>query len=140
MTGEKLAKYDESEKLLRQLIQIKPDHAHAYNALGYSLLERNVRIAEAVALVEKALELAPDDIAVMDSVGWAYFRSGKLDESVAMLRKAYAGNPDPEIAAHLGEVLWVRGDKEQATKLWQDSLKVNPDNAPLQAVMKRFLP
>lgn len=140
MTGEKLAKYDESEKLLRQLIQIKPDHAHAYNALGYSLLERNVRIAEAVVLVEKALELAPDDLAVMDSVGWAYFRSGKLDESVKMLRRAFAGNPDPEIAAHLGEVLWVRGDKEQATKLWQDSLKANPDNAPLQAVMKRFLP
>jgi tetratricopeptide (TPR) repeat protein len=126
--------------LLRQLIQIKPDHAHAYNALGYSLLERNVRIAEAVALVEKALELAPDDLAVMDSVGWAYFRSGKLDESVKMLRRAYAGNPDPEIAAHLGEVLWVRGDKAEATKLWQDSLKANPDNAPLQAVMKRFLP
>ncbi|MDO9053787.1 MAG: tetratricopeptide repeat protein [Gallionella sp.] len=140
MTGEKLAKYDESEKLLRQLIQIKPDHAHAYNALGYSLLERNVRIAEAVVLVEKALELAPDDLAVMDSVGWAYFRSGKLDESVKMLRRAYAGNPDPEIAAHLGEVLWVRGDKAEATKLWQDSLKANPDNAPLQAVMKRFLP
>lgn len=140
MTGEKLAKYDESEKLLRQLIQIKPDHAHAYNALGYSLLERNVRIAEAVVLVEKALELAPDDLAVMDSVGWAYFRSGKLDESVKMLKRAFAGNPDPEIAAHLGEVLWVRGDKEQATKLWQDSLKDNPDNAPLQAVMKRFLP
>ena len=138
MTGEKLAKYDESEKLLRQLIQIKPDHAHAYNALGYSLLERNVRIAEAVALVEKALELAPDDIAVMDSVGWAYFRSGKLDESVAMLRKAYAGNPDPEIAAHLGEVLWVRGDKDEAKKVWQDSLKAHPDNALLQAVIKRF--
>jgi len=140
MMGEKLAKYDESEKLLRQLIQIKPDHAHAYNALGYSLLERNVRIAEALALVEKALELAPDDIAVMDSVGWAYFLNGKLDESVKMLRRAFAGNPDPEIAAHLGEVLWVRGDKEQATRLWQNSLKDNPDNAPLQAVMKRYLP
>ena len=140
MMGEKLGKYDESEKLLRKLIQIKPDHAHAYNALGYSLLERKVRIAEALALVEKALELAPDDIAVMDSVGWAYFLNGKLDESVKMLRRAFKGNPDPEIAAHLGEVLWVRGDKEQATRLWQDSLKANPDNVPLQAVMKRFLP
>lgn len=140
MTGEKLGKYDESEKLLRKLIQLKPDHAHAYNALGYSLLERNVRIAEALALVEKALELAPDDLAVMDSVGWAYFRSGKLDESVQMLRRAFAGNSDPEIAAHLGEVLWARGDKAEATKIWQDSLKAHPDNAPLQAVMKRFLP
>lgn len=140
MMGERLGKYEASEKWLRQLIRIKPDHAHAYNALGYSLLERNVRIAEAVALVEKALELAPDDLAVMDSVGWAYFRSGKLDESVKMLRRAFAGNSDPEIAAHLGEVLWVRGDKAEATKLWQDSLKAHPGNAPLQAVIKRYLP
>lgn len=140
MLADKLGKYDASEKLLRRLIKIKPDHAHAYNALGYSLLERNVRVAEAVALVEKALLLTPDDHAIMDSVGWGYYRSGRLDESVAMLRKAYAGNPDPEIAAHLGEVLWIRGDKTEAARLWQDSLKAHPDNGPLQAVMKRYLP
>lgn len=140
MVADKLGHYDASEKLLRKLIQIKPDHAHAYNALGYSLLERNVRIAEAVRLVEKALQLTPDDHAIMDSVGWGYYRSGKLDESVAMLRRAFAGNPDPEIAAHLGEVLWIRGDKAEATKIWQDSLKANQGNPQLEAVMKRYLP
>lgn len=140
MLADKLGKYDASEKLLRKLIKIKPDHAHAYNALGYSMLERNVRVAEAVLLVEKALELTPDDHAIMDSVGWGYYRSGRLDESVAMLRKAYAGNSDPEIAAHLGEVLWIRGDKAEAEKIWQESLKSHPDSVPLQAVMKRYLP
>lgn len=140
MLADKLGKYDASEKLLRKLIKIKPDHAHVYNALGYSMLERNVRVAEAVLLVEKALELTPDDHAIMDSVGWGYYRSGRLDESVAMLRKAYAGNSDPEIAAHLGEVLWIRGDKAEAEKIWQESLKSHPDSVPLQAVMKRYLP
>ncbi|HXU93800.1 MAG TPA: tetratricopeptide repeat protein [Gallionella sp.] len=138
MLADKLGKYEIAERLLRKLIQIKPDHAHAYNALGYSLLERNVRIPEALELVEKALQLAPDDPAIMDSVGWGYYRSGRLDESVEMLRRAFAGNPDPEIAAHLGEVLWVRGDKEEARKVWQDSLNAHPGNALLQAVIKKF--
>lgn len=128
------------EQLMRKLIQIKPNHAHAYNALGYSLLDRNERIPEAMELVEKALQLAPDDAAIMDSVGWGYYRSGNLDESVKMLRRAYAANPDPEIAAHLGEVLWQRGDKDEAKRIWQDSLKANEGNAPLLAVMKRFMP
>jgi tetratricopeptide (TPR) repeat protein len=140
MLADKLGRHEASEKFLRKLIQIKPDHAHAYNALGYSLLERNVRIKEAVVLVEKALALTPDDHAIMDSVGWGYYRSGRLDESIAMLQRAFAGNPDPEIAAHLGEVLWVRGDKSQATQIWQGSLKEHPDNELLQAVMKRYLP
>ncbi len=140
MLADRLGKYQLSEKLLRKLIRIKPGNAHAYNALGYSLLERNVRIAEAVSLVEKALTLAPDDYAIMDSVGWGYYRSGRLDKSVSMLRRAFAGNPDPEVAAHLGEALWAHGDQEEATKLWQDSLKTSPDNVQLKAVMKRFLP
>jgi len=140
MLADKLVKYEVSEQLLRKLIQIKPDHAHAYNALGYSFLERNERIAEAVELVEKALQLAPDDAAIMDSVGWGYYRSGRLDESVKLLRRAFASNPDPEIAAHLGEVLWMRGDQEEARKIWQDSLKANPGNERLQTVIKRFMP
>ena len=140
MLADKTGKFDVFEQLMRKLIRLQPDHAHAHNALGYSLLERNERIAEAVELVEKAMQLAPDDFAIMDSVGWGYYRSGKLDESVELLRRALAGNPDPEIAAHLGEVLWVRGDHEEARKVWQDSLKANPGNALLQAVMKRFMP
>jgi tetratricopeptide (TPR) repeat protein len=140
MAADLNGKHAEFERLMRKLIQLKPDHAHAYNALGYSLLDRNERIPEAMELVNKALQLAPDDAAIMDSVGWGYYRSGKLDESVKMLRRAIAANPDPEIAAHLGEVLWQHGDKEEAKKIWQESLKANQGNAPLQAVMKRFMP
>jgi len=140
MLADKLGKPDVFEQLMRKLIQIQPDHAHAYNALGYGLLERNERIPEAMQLVEKALQLSPDDTAIMDSVGWGYYRSGKMDESVKMLRRAFAGNPDPEIAAHLGEVLWVRGDKAEARKIWLDGLKDYPDSAELQAVIKKFMP
>ena len=140
MIADKLNKPDVFEQLMRKLIKIQPDHAHAYNALGYGLMERKVRIPEALQLVEKALQLAPDDPAIMDSVGWGYFLSGKMDESIKMLRRAFAGNPDPEIAAHLGEVLWMRGEKTEARKIWQESLDANPDNAILQAVIKKFMP
>ncbi|MBI2287185.1 MAG: tetratricopeptide repeat protein [Nitrosomonadales bacterium] len=140
MLADRIGKPDIFEQLIRKLIQVKPDHAHAYNALGYSLLERNERVAEAVELVEKALQLAPDDAAIMDSVGWGYYRSGRLDESLKLLRRAFAGNPDPEVAAHLGEVLWVHGDKEEARKIWQDSLRANPGNTLLQAIIRKFIP
>jgi tetratricopeptide (TPR) repeat protein len=140
MMADKTGKPDVFEQLMRKLIKIKPDFAQAYNALGYGMLERNERIPEAMELVKKALQLAPDDPSIMDSVGWGYYRSGKLDESVKMLRRAYAGNANPEIAAHLGEVLWVRGDKAEARKIWRESLKKNPGNGPLQAVMKKFDP
>jgi tetratricopeptide (TPR) repeat protein len=140
MMADKIGKPDVFEQLMRKLIKIKPDHAQAYNALGYGMLERNERIPEAMQLVEKALQLAPDDVAIMDSVGWGYYRSGKLDESVKMLRRAFAGDANPEIAAHLGEVLWVRGDKAEAKKIWRDSLKENSGNEQLQAVIKKFDP
>ena len=140
MMADRIGKLGEFEQLMRKLIKIKPDHAQAYNALGYSMLERNERIPEAVQLVEKALQLAPDDVAIMDSVGWGYYLSGRLDESVKMLRRAFAGDANPEIAAHLGEVLWVRGDKEEAKKIWQNSLKENSGNKPLQAVIQKFDP
>jgi len=140
MMADKIGKPVIFEELMRKLIKIKPDHAQAYNALGYSMLDRNENIPEAMALVEKALQLDPNDAAIMDSVGWGYYRSGKLDESVKMLRRAYAGDANPEIAAHLGEVLWMRGDKTEAKKIWQDSLKENSGNAPLQAVIKKFDP
>jgi tetratricopeptide (TPR) repeat protein len=140
MMADKIGKPGVFEELMRKLIRIKPDYAQAYNALGYGLLERNERIPEAMQLVEKALQLAPNDPSIMDSVGWGYYRSGKLDESVKMLRRAYAGDANPEIAAHLGEVLWMRGDKVEAKKIWQDSLKNNPGNEPLQAVIRKFDP
>lgn len=132
--------YEVAEKLFRKLIELQPERAHAYNALGFSLLERNIRIPEAVALVEKASQLAPEDVAIMDSVGWAHYRSGRLEDSIKWLRRAFAANPDPEIASHLGEALWVHGEQDEARKIWRDSLKANPGNALLEAVIKKFNP
>lgn len=140
MAADKLNKEELFEQLIRKLMKLAPNDAHAYNALGYSLLDRKVRIPEAMKLVEKAYELAPDDAAITDSMGWGYYLLGNLDKSVEFLNRAFASNPDPEIAAHLGEVLWQRGDKDGARKVWRDSAKANPDNEALKAVMKRFLP
>lgn len=140
MQADRVGKHNEFEQLMRKLIQLQPDHAQAYNALGYGLLERNERIPEAVELVEKALQLSPDDPSIMDSVGWGYYRSGKLQQSEQLLRRAYTGNADPEIAAHLGEVLWVSGNKAEAQKIWQDSLKTHPENIELPALIKKFIP
>lgn len=91
-------------------------------------------------LVEKAYQIEPDDAAIADSVGWGYYRLGKLDKSAEFLRRAFAANPDPEIAAHLGEVLWVQGNKEEAKKILQDSLKANPDNGALRIIVKKYIP
>lgn len=138
MVADQLGKHDEFEQMMRKVIELKPDNAQAYNALGYSLLDRNIRIEEGMQLVEKANELAPDDAAVIDSVGWGHYRLGNLRKSLEFLRRAYSANPDPEIAAHLGEVLWAHGEKDQAKRIWDDSLKSYPDNSVLQAVIKKF--
>ena len=140
MVADKLGKLGTVEEMLRKLIKIAPEHAHAYNALGYAFLERNVRLDEAMKLVEAAHQLAPDDATIMDSVGWGYYRMGDLAKSLTFLKRAYAANPDPEIAAHLGEVLWMQGEKEQAKKVWIDAQKSNPDNMVLQEAMKKFIP
>lgn len=140
LLADKIGKPQELERLLRKLLEEQPDNANAYNALGYSLLERNVRVKEGMDLVQKAYLLAPNDAAIIDSVGWGHYRLGELDKSLEFLRHALALNPDPEIAAHLGEVLWMHGDKDEAKKVWSDSLKLNADNAALQAVMKKFMP
>jgi tetratricopeptide (TPR) repeat protein len=140
MQADRIGKVEAFEQFLRKLIQLKPDSAYAYNSLGYGFLERNTRIEEAVELVEKALLISPDDVAIMDSVGWGYYRAGRSAESLRMLRRAFETNPDPEIAAHLGEVLWVSGVQDEAKKIWQGSLEKHPDNAYLQTTIKRFLP
>ncbi|MBI1175653.1 MAG: tetratricopeptide repeat protein [Sideroxydans sp.] len=139
LLADKIGKPDELERLIRKLIHEQPNNANAYNALGYSLLERNVRLQEGMKLVEKAYQLVPNDAAITDSVGWGHYRLGNLDQSLTFLRKAYALNPDPEIAAHLGEVLWVHGDRDEAQKVWSDSLKLHPGNTSLRAVMKKFM-
>ena len=140
MLVDQMGQHETFERMVRKLIQLRPDYAHGYNALGYSLLDRNVRVSEGMQLVEKAFRLAPDDPAIMDSVGWGHYRMGDLSKSEEFLRRAYTANPDPEIAAHLGEVLWVRGDKEEAKKVWQQAFLAHSDNAVLAAVMKKFLP
>jgi tetratricopeptide (TPR) repeat protein len=140
LQADRLDKHKTFEKLIRKLIKIEPGNAHAYNALGYGWLARNIRIPEAMELVEKAYRLAPDDAAIIDSMGWGYYRLGQLEKSVEFLRRSYAANPDPEIAAHLGEVLWVKGEREAAQKVWRDSEQAHPDNTMLRDVIRKFLP
>jgi tetratricopeptide (TPR) repeat protein len=140
MAADKLKKNELFEQLIRKLMKLEPNNAHAYNALGYSLLDRNVRIPEAMKLVEKAYQLAPDDAAIIDSMGWGHYLLGNLDKSLEFLRRAFTANPDPEIAAHLCEVLWKQGDNDGARKVWADGARNNPDNEALKAVIKRFVP
>ncbi len=140
MLADRLGKTELFEQLMRRIIQNNPDYAQAYNALGYSFLERNERIPEALTLVEKALQLAPEDAAIMDSVGWGYYRSDRLDESLKLLRRAFKSNQDPEIAAHLGEVLWLHGEHEEARQLLQETLKTHSGNVQLLQIIKKYLP
>ncbi len=138
MAAERVNKLDVLEKDLRRLIVLKPDYAHAYNALGYTLADRTDRLGEAVKLLEQALKLAPNDPFILDSMGWAQYRQGNIDASLSYLRRAYSLRADPDIAAHLGEVLWQQGKHEDAHKLWQTSLDSNPQNAALLSVMQKF--
>jgi tetratricopeptide (TPR) repeat protein len=138
MAAEKLDLLEVMEKDLRLLIRIKPDNAHAYNALGYTFAERGIRLEEARQLTEKALSLAPNDPLIMDSLGWAHFRLGEHDKAAEWLKKAYGLRQDPEIAAHLGEVLWTQGLHDEARKVWQSALKLAPENDVLINVMQKF--
>jgi tetratricopeptide (TPR) repeat protein len=138
LTAEKLERYDLLEQNLRKLISVRPDHAHAYNALGYSFAERNLRLGEARKLIEKALEISPEDYFIIDSLGWVQYREGNLKAAAATLRRAYGGRPDAEIGAHLGEVLWVLGERDEAKRVWQEALQAGPDNETLQKTIKRL--
>ena len=136
--AEKLERYDEMERLLRQLIAAKPDSTQAYNALGYSLADRNVRLPEAKKLIEKALELSPGDPFITDSLGWAEFRMGNTAQAIQTLQKAYQGKADAEIAAHLGEVYWASGQRSKALAIWKEGLLLNPENETLLLTLKRL--
>ncbi|MBE0619953.1 MAG: tetratricopeptide repeat protein [Burkholderiales bacterium] len=138
MLAEKLDRVDLLESNLKKLISLQPDHAHAYNALGYSLADRNLRLPEAQGLIEKALQLSPNDPFIIDSMGWVLYRMGKSRQALEFLRKAYSVRPDPEIAAHLGEVLWVAGEHGEAEKIWLEASKKTPDNDALNSTIKRF--
>ncbi|MGZ5203052.1 MAG: tetratricopeptide repeat protein, partial [Telluria sp.] len=138
LLAEKVGQTDVMEKALRSVIAQAPDNQHAYNALGYSLAERGVRLPEAYQLIEKALQIAPGDPFIMDSMGWVQFRMGRLKEAEAQLRKAYALRSDPEIAVHLGEVLWQEGRKDDAQKLWREARGKDPQNDTLKATLQRL--
>lgn len=140
MTAEKLSRLDVQESQLKKLIQLKPDYAHAYNALGYSLADRNERLNEAKDLIEKALQIAPDDAAIIDSMGWVLYRLGDLKRAEELLKRAYESRDDPEIAAHLGEVLWKSNKHSEAERIWRDAISKAPEDETLKSTMKRLNP
>jgi Flp pilus assembly protein TadD len=138
LLAEKTGHLEVMEKSLREVMRLAPDNHHAYNALGYSLAERNVRLEEARALVEKALGMAPEDPFIMDSMGWVEYRLGNLDAAEAHLRRAYSLRRDPEIAVHLGEVLWQKGRQADAQKLWREARAKDPQNDTLRSTLARL--
>jgi tetratricopeptide (TPR) repeat protein len=138
MMAEKLDNLSAMETALRKLIAIAPENQQAYNALGYSLAERNIRLPEALVLIQKALTLAPQDPFIVDSMGWVQYRLGNLEEAETRLRTAYGLLPDPEIAVHLGEVLWVKGQKTDAQKLWREVRQKDPQNDALKNTLARL--
>jgi tetratricopeptide (TPR) repeat protein len=138
MMAEKLGKPDEMEQLLRKVMQAKPDFHSAYNALGYSLADRNIRLPEARQLIQQALTFAPDDPFIVDSLAWVEFRSGNSTEAIRLLQGAFQARPDAEIAAHLGEVLWSVGQVDQASAIWKEGIGLNPQNETLRETMQRL--
>ena len=138
MVAEKLDRMDDMERLLRRVIAIKPDNAHAHNALGYSLADRKLRLPEARQLVQRALELSPGDPFITDSLGWIEYRLGNGEEAVRLLRQAYAARPDTEIGAHLGEVLWSLGQRDEARRVWRESKGRDASNDVLRETLARL--
>jgi len=139
LVAEKLNKRKLFETDLKTVIEVQPDNSYALNALGYFLVDRNERLSEAEGYLVKAYELMPDDAAIIDSLGWLYYRQGRYADSIELLEKAYALLPDTEIAAHLGEVLWVSGDQVKATKVWEEALSTEPDDDLLNRVMEKYI-
>jgi len=138
MLAERLRKFDDMEKMLRDVMRMAPDNANAYNALGYSLADRGQRMDEARQLIQKALSFKPGDPFITDSLGWLEYRAGNKDEAVRLLKEAYQSRPDPEIGAHLGELLWIQDQRDAATQIWRDSLRADPENEALKETMQRF--
>lgn len=140
LIAEKLDNMELHEKDLRKILKEDPKNAHALNALGYSLADRTTRYKEALTLIRKAMKVKPNDAFILDSLGWVYYRMGKLDEAVRYLKQALGVRNDPEISAHLGEVLWVNGDRRGAETVWRRALKTTPDSEPLLGIIRKFKP
>ncbi len=140
MLAEKMGRLDILEQDLRAILEKDPKNSQALNALGYTLADRTNRYEEAYGYIKQALELSPNDFYILDSMGWVLYRLGRLQESAEYLNQALAVRQDPEIAAHLGEVLWVMGDKAAAKEIWEAALQETPEDARLLDVIKRFNP
>ncbi len=138
MMYERNERLNDTERLLREVIALDPGHAHSYNALGYSLADRNQRLPEALKLITRALEIAPNDPFIMDSMGWIKFRLGDYVTAAQYLEKAYRVRPEADIAAHLGEALWMLGQRDTAIEIWKKALAKEADNATLQETIKRL--
>ena len=138
MLDEKLDRVDVMERLLRRVIELKADHQQAYNALGYSLSDRKIRLPEARALIQKALELSPGEPSITDSLGWVEYRLGNREEAIRLLRGAYQARPDPEIGAHLGEVLWSAGQSEEARRVFREARSRDAQNDVLRETLARL--
>jgi tetratricopeptide (TPR) repeat protein len=139
LTAEKLGRIDEAIGDLEQIVKNEPNNAEALNALGYTLVDLTHRIPEGQQHIEKALKLKPNDPAILDSMGWAYYRLGQHKKALQYLQQAFDKLKDPEIAAHLGEVLWVLGNKDQARQIWDEALRETPKDKVLLNVIERFV-
>jgi len=138
MSAERLNQLDVMETHLRHLVQLRPDYAHAYNALGYTFADRNIRLKEAYELIDKALQLAPDDGFILDSMGWVQYRLGNLTAARDYLGRAYRLKPEADVAAHLGEVMWLQGDREGARTVWREASRRESDNETLKETLQRL--
>ena len=138
MAAERLDQVEVMERSLRRLIELRPDNAHAYNALGYSLADRGLRLEEAQTLIEKALKILPDDAHILDSLGWVLYRRGRSEEALVPLRRAFEMRPEAEVAAHLGEVLWKLGRTAEARNIWRDARSKEPENEILRETLARL--
>lgn len=138
LMAEKVDRLDILIADLQTILKTEPDNAHAMNALGYTLADRTDRLEEATKYIHRALELLPDDPAILDSMGWLQYRLGNYDEAIKYLTRAYDLNEDGEIAAHLGEVLWAKGEQQRAQKVWQRILDKTPDDKKVLEAMKRL--
>ena len=140
MVADKLDDLVLLEQDLMAILENEPDYVEALNSLGYTLADRTDRYEEAYAYIRRALELRPDAAHILDSYGWVNFRMGRLDEALLYLRKAAEAVYDPEIAAHLGEVLWEQGDHAAARDIWDEAIKKSPDSETLLNTMQRLDP
>ncbi len=140
LVAERLGRIDMLETDIQLILKTEPDNAHALNALGFTLADQTDRYEEAYAYIKRAIEINPDDAAIIDSWGWIHYRMGDYVKAIALLRKALLRFDDAEIASHLGEVLWVSGKQDEARSIWQEALKKFPDAPVLHSVMQRFIP